>query len=120
MAGYEINQVEICPAQGKWLRKPLGFAGDGWPIYPETYAFEMKWEFATFQEWLNIQFLFDSLQSSGTTQVRLPVHPASLGGVGAFSYWEYSGCVFSEPVVGEYFAEFPSNMTLTILKIRVK
>jgi len=120
MAGYEINQTETSPSEGKWIRKPLDFAGDGWPIYPGTYTFEMKWNFATFQEWLNVQFLFDSLQSSGTTQVRLPVHPASLAGSGAFQYWEYSGCVFTEPVTGAYFAEFPSNMTLTILNIKVK
>lgn len=118
--GYGLNGVSIKPTVGRWVHQPVDVDGGGRAIYPETYSFELEWNFTTFDEWWSTQDVWDGLRSSGTAVVQLPAHPASLAQGAPFQYYEYSGVTINEPEVGPYFAEHPSDMKLLISNIRVK
>jgi hypothetical protein len=118
MSDYKINNIEVCPTEFAWLpRRPIGVSPDGHFIYAGIRSAQMKWEYTTHEEWSNLQWVFDQIQSTGTTVVQIPAYPT--GTNQPHSFREYSGVTVSEPAAGPQFEGFPSNITLVITNINV-
>jgi len=112
---YAINgtTLDLQPTSGKWLdRKFVGIDGNGHPVYPSVYQFELSWGIASTDEFYQVLNLFDSLTITGSAVVSLPKLRSS-----TYTFYDYSGCVIYEPTIGEYFTEYPTKVSLLVTKI---
>ena len=122
VSDYRISGRPILePTTGRWLsRDVVDVQGDGRPIYGSTRAFEMRWQLESYEQWSLLVATFNELQSSGTTVARLPAYPTlpfPMATGSAFAFQEYSGVVLSEPSVGAFFQDWPTDVTLLIANI---
>jgi hypothetical protein len=112
---YAINGVTLTaqPEAGDWKdREKLGDDGNGRPIYPRPREFEMKWGFISMSDWNQLNTFFQSVGATGTVTVDLPKY----GGT-SWQFQSYSGCILSEPIMGQYFEEYISEVRLVVSKI---
>jgi hypothetical protein len=113
---YSINGTTLAlqPTQGKWLdRGILGIDGNGHPVYPAVYQFQLTWGIASTEEFYEVLGLFDAISITGSAVASLPKLRSS-----TYTFYDYSGCVLHEPTLGEYFAEYPTKVELLITNIR--
>lgn len=112
---YKINGTELTlqPTSGHWLpRTQLGIDGNGHPVYPSVYQFELRWELSAADEFNQLITFFDDLAITGSAIVDLPELRGS-----TYGFRTYSGCVVSEPVMDRYFAQHNRNVKLLITNI---
>ena len=113
---YAFNGVSLThlPTTAKWVdRSLIGVSGNGRPTYPAVREFEMKWDFLDASEFSQIQYLYNSIQSTGTLVVDLPKQ-----GTAPYQFYSYTGCTLQEPTVGVFFETYVSDITLLILRAR--
>lgn len=112
---YAINgtNFSLPPSKGKWMqRDSLGLDGNNRPIYPSIREYEMTWELMPISDLK--QIIDASLMSvTGTVVADLPKW-----GDTDFTFYSYSGTVFREPEVGEYFVDHVTDVRLMIGNIR--
>jgi hypothetical protein len=98
---YSIGGVDFIdqPSTGKWLpRKSLGYDGNGRPIYPLVYDFEMDWDIISPSGFNQLEnFYLASI--TGTVVANLPKY-----GISDYVFFPYSGCTLDEVSVDTYFA----------------
>jgi len=112
---YKINGTPLTlpPTQGQWkTREVLGVDGNGHPIYPAKYQFELIWDLVAMADFNQLITFFDALAITGTASADLP----ELRGV-TYAFRTYSGCVVYEPTLEGYFAQFPSRVKLLLTNI---
>ncbi len=113
---YTINGVTLSlqPTSGKWNNRELiGVDGNGHAVYSGMREFELQWGFMTFEQFREIQNLFESIGSTGTAVVQLPEYGAL-----SWQFREYSGTVLQEPKAEQYFETYVSNVSMLIVKIK--
>ena len=113
---YKINGTPflIEPQSGRWTpRSALGITGDGHPVYPAVREFEITWSALSPTQFYQLQTFFDSVASTGTAVVDLPEYAKS-----TYAFKSYSGCVLSEPEVGQYFTENYMDARMMVSNIR--
>jgi len=116
---YSFNGTDLIdqPSTGKWLpRKSLGYDGQGHPIYPSVYDFEMDWDIispAGFQQLEN--FYLNSM--TGTVVANLPKY-----GINDYVLIGYSGCTLDEVSVDTYYAGegYLMKTKLLVHKVQVR
>ncbi len=114
---YQINDVDITiqPTSGKWVERDiLEFDGNGHPVYPPYYQFEIRWQLVDMSQVQQLQDYFNTIGRTGTASVNLPRY-----GYGTYLFRTYSGTVLQEPIYGVYFNEHQTDVTLLISKIRI-
>lgn len=112
---YKINGTELslAPTFGHWLpREPLGRDGNGHPIYPAVYQFEVSWNLSNMSDFNQLIGFFDTLLITGSATADLP----ELRGA-SYGFRTYSGCVVNEPIMDRYFTEHPQQVKLLITNI---
>lgn len=112
---YKINgtTLDIQPQYGEWReREEIGRDGNGRPIYPAPREFEIKWGLISMSEWNQLQTFFGSVGATGTSVVDLPKYSGP-----SWLFQSYSGCILSEPIVGQFFEEHVSDVRLLVSKI---
>lgn len=114
---YKIGGVTLTlqPSTGRWLaREELGRDGNGHPIYPMTYSYEMQWELEGPEDFYQVLGMYDAMNPTGSVVVDLPKLRSATGG-----FYSYTGCVLSEPEPGEYFTDgYFTSVRLLITNIR--
>lgn len=113
---YAINgsAFTLQPTYGTWLpREALGIDGNGHPVYPATYEFEISWGIASQGEFYQLLQFFDSINITGSAVVSLPKLRSS-----TYLFYDYTGCVVQEPSFNRYFTEHPESISLLITNIR--
>src|SRR3990167_1218926 len=105
---YRINGHPILePTAGRWVpREILDRQGDNRAIYSEFRTFQLEWGLVQYEDWSALQVLFDAVESTGTSVVRLPEYPTATGT--PYAYREYSGVMIDEPQVDPFFETFPT------------
>lgn len=114
---YQINDTDLIiqPSYGKWLpRDIIDLDGNGHPVYPPYYQFEMGWQLASMDHVKQLQDFFDTIGRTGTASVNLPRHA-----FGPYIFRTYSGTILQEPEFSQFFAESEATVTLLITKIRI-
>lgn len=117
---YRINGRQILePTAARWVpREALDIAGDNRTLYAEPRTFQLEWSLTQYEDWAALQVLFDAVESTGTSVVRIPAFPTATGIPYAFR--EYSGVLIDEPVVDPFFETYPTRMVLIIRNIRIR
>lgn len=117
---YRINGRAILePSAGRWVpRQALDIEGDNRAIYSEFRSFQLEWQLVAYEDWSALQAFFDTVESTGTSVVRIPEFPTATGTPYAFR--EYSGVMIDEPQVDPFFETFPTRMVLLIRNIRTR
>lgn len=113
---YQINDTDLIiqPTYGKWLpRELIDLDGNGHPVYPPYYQFEMGWQLASMDHVQQLQNFFNTIGHTGTASVNLPQYASP------YMFRTYSGAVLQEPRFDQYFAEYETNVSLLITKIRI-
>ena len=113
---YKINGITLTlqPTSGHWLpRESIGIDGNGFPIYPSTYEYELVWGLSSTAEFYEILNEFDKVWVTGTAVVDLPKYRDN-----TYEFYSYSGCTLAEPSIGKYFAEHPTNIKLLVMNIK--
>lgn len=114
---YQINNTDITiqPTSGQWKsRDVLGIDGNGHPVYPPYYEFEMRWQLVDMNQVNQLQGFFNAIGRTGTASVNLPRY-----GYSDYIFRTYSGTVLQEPSYGVFFNEHQTDVTLLITKIRI-
>lgn len=112
---FKINGTEITvqPTAHHWVsRKALGIDGAGHPVYPATREYELRWDLVYQSQINQLQNFFATVVTTGTAVVDLPEYGAS-----SYAFKSYTGCVLSEPSMGDYFTQHATNVTLLITNI---
>ena len=117
---YRINGLPILePTAARWNpRAALDVQGDNRAIYSEFREFQLEWALVQYEDWAALQVLFDAVEATGTSVVRLPAYPTATGI--AFAFREYSGVMINEPTVDSFFETYPTRMVLLIRNIRIR
>lgn len=117
---YRINGHPIFePTAGRWLpRNALDRQGDNRTIYSEFREFQLEWALVEYEDWAAMQVLFDAVESTGTSVVRIPAYPTVTGT--AYAFREYSGVLIDEPQVDAFFETHPTRMVLMIRNVRIR
>jgi len=105
---YKIADVEIIiqPTEGRWVPlSPLGFTGNGSPVYSSVRTFEMRWNLMDASGTSQLLNFYNSLYLTGTTSVDLPYYGSS-----EYVFHTYSGCTLYQPEFGAYFSENTTNV----------
>jgi hypothetical protein len=109
---YGVNGVDFTlqPTSGRWIpQSPVGFTGDGHPIYSAIHEFQIRWNLSEQVDLNQIQTFRDSVILTGTAIVDLPVYRGS-----AYIFTSYTGCSLYEPDRGEYFSEDTTELVLVV------
>ena len=109
---YAINGTDFTlqPTSGRWLSQSMvGITGDGHPIYPAVFEFEIRWSLSAQSDLDQIQDWRDSIVLTGTASVDLPAYRGS-----AYVFQTYTGCSLYEPSRGMYFNEHTSEFVLIV------
>jgi len=117
---YRINGHPIFePTAGRWLdRDAVDVQGDSRVIYSEFRSFQLEWSLVEYEDWGAMQVLFNAVESTGTSVVRIPAFPTVTGT--AYAFREYSGVLIDEPQVDAFFETHPTRMVLMIRHIRIR
>ena len=70
MFNYKINGIDLKtqPSTGQYLeRKQVGIDGEGRAIYVPTYAFMMRWDAMTVEDFDQLFDFWNTTSSTGTT-----------------------------------------------------
>jgi hypothetical protein len=112
---FSINGMEIqTPSEHGWVeRQDLGITGDGHPVYPAIRQYKMSWSLMPPNDYNNLQTYYESIKLTGTVVVGIPQYGAS-----TYEFYNYSGCVISEPTYRGYFSENYTDVTLIVNNIR--
>lgn len=114
---FAINGTELLlfPTEFGWMpRSPLGYTGDGHPEYGgDVREFSFRWNIDSASEFHQLIDFFNSTISTGTVSADLPQWDNA-----GYLFYRYTGCVVSEPEMGRYFTEHPSDVKLIISNIR--
>jgi len=114
---YQINDTDLTiqPTSGQWMgRDVLDLDGNGHPVYPTYYEFEMSWQLADMEQVKQLQDFFNLIGRTGTVSVNLPRYAYN-----PYIFRTYSGTVIHEPTYGSFFSERQSEVRLLISKIRI-
>lgn len=114
---YGINGVDFTlqPTSGRWMvPSPVGITGDGHPIYPAIFQYELRWQLSEQSDWNQIQTFRDSVILTGTSVVDLPIYRGA-----NYIFQSYTGCTLYEPERGTYFSEDMQDFMLLVSNIRV-
>lgn len=114
---YQINDTDLViqPTSGRWLpRRLIDMDGNGHPVYPPYYEFEMSWGLASMEQVNQLKTFFDSIGRTGTASVNIPTY-----GGNPYIFNNYSGTVLNEPTFGAFFSEHQTDVTLLVTKIRI-
>jgi len=111
---YKIDgNVILTPTSFRWTpRKPLDVQGDNRPIYSGVRSCELKWQLTSYADWSNLQHFYNLVKASGSHVVEIPAFPTVSGS--SYALREYSGVHLAEPVIGEFFCEYPRTVVLLI------
>jgi len=111
---YKISGHKILTPTGfRWQpRKPIDVQGDNRPIYGGVRSAELKWQLTSYSDWSDIQYMYNLVKASGSHVVEIPAFPTISGS--SYAFREYSGVHLAEPVIGEFFCEYPSTVVLLI------
>lgn len=114
MGDYKIDGNEILtPTTFRYVpQEPLDVQGDNRPIYSAVRAAELQWQLMSYEDWSNIQHLYNLVQATGSHVVEIPAFPTISGSSAAFQ--AYSGAHLAEPSIGPFFQDYPSSVTLLI------
>lgn len=113
---FKINGTEISlqPTTYRWVYPdPLGIGTSGMARYPAVKQFELLWDFMSISEYNQIQSFYDNQSLTGTYVVELPDMEDN-----EWAFREFSGTILNHPVVGEFFQEHFSDVSLVIRNIR--
>lgn len=114
---YALNGVNLSlqPSSGQWKeRTNYGVDGGGHIIYSSVHEFEMVFDLESMSDFNQILSVYDSVSSSGTVVIDLPMFHASDD-----RFYSYSGCNLREPYMNSsFFMGYPQSVTLTVLNIR--
>lgn len=114
---YSVEGVNFLmrPTKGQWKqRKEVGIDGNGHTIYPSVRDFEAKWNLMHPADFNQIVNAYNTVQNTGTLSFDLPQY----GSIGVNLFATYTGCIISEPEVGEYFQGYYTDVSLLIYNIR--
>lgn len=113
---YKINGTTITlqPTEGNWVnRERVAVDGNQHPIYPALREFELKWDLVSASEFNQLLGFFNAVGTTGTAVVTLPKY-----GNASWLFYDYSGCVLSEPELGAYFETYGQSVKLLVSRIR--
>lgn len=114
---YQINGTDLViqPSSGRWIpRSAIAVDGNGHPVYPPYYEYEMRWGLASMEHVNQLITYFNTIGRTGTATVNLPTY-----GANPYIFRPYSGTVLNEPTFGVFFSEHQSEVTLLVSKIRI-
>lgn len=114
---YGVGGVDwnLQPTAGRWVpESPNGITGDGHPIYPSVRSFQLTWGLMPISDFDEIRDDYLLTQITGSLVVSLPDIAAS-----SYTFKNYSGCILTEPEVGQYFTEHVSDVTMFVLNVVV-
>jgi hypothetical protein len=114
---YGVNGVALTlqPTSGQWEAKsPLGFDGNGHPIYPPMGEFTLSWGLISTGELAQLINFYESVSNTGTVVTELPKW-----GDSNYLFYSYSGTIIQRPTVGEYFQGWVSDVKMIVSRIRV-
>lgn len=114
---YAIEGVEFLmrPTKTKWKqRSEIGIDGQGHTIYPAVRDMEVSWNLMHPEDLAQIMNAYNTVQNTGTLAFDLPEY----GSPYLQTFKTYSGCIISEPEIGEYFQGWVSDVTLLIYNVR--
>lgn len=113
---YGVNGTDFTlqPTYGRWIPlAPLGFTGDGHPIYSAIHEYEIHWSLTSQADLNQIQIFRDSTLLTGTAIVDLPIYRGA-----SYIFTSYTGCTLYEPDRGQYFVDHTSEFVLIVGNIR--
>lgn len=117
MNDFRINAVSGSvrqPTEHFWLeREPLGQDGNGRFIYPAFREYELSFDYLTATEFNQLQTHYNSIGNTGSVVVRLPRYADS-----TYTFFDYTGCILSEPIFQSFFEEHYSGVRLIVGRIR--
>ena len=112
---YGVNGVDFTlqPTAGRWLPEtPVGYTGDGHPIYAAVRSFQLTWGLMSIAEFNDVLLDYNTTRITGTATVSLPDFDAA-----SWSFRNYSGCTLQKPEVGQYFTEHVTDVNMLVLNI---
>jgi len=112
---YILNKTVILqPTTGRWMpRRPDDISGEGRPIYPAIYQFQLRWQLMPINDYYDVRNEWEK-SITGTVVVELPDPEAS-----SYVFREFSGCYLQQPLVGAYFQEHVTDVVLMVTNINV-
>jgi hypothetical protein len=114
---YKYNGVALTaqPTKGNWMAPAsLGDDGDGRPIYPFIFTFELVWNGIAPSDFKQLVDQWTAISVSGTVVMTLPQWGAS-----TYTFFDYTGTIPQMPTSGEYFEGFILNAKQVISNVRV-
>ena len=112
---YGVNGSEFTqqPSSGRWMpQTSVGVSGDGHPIYPAVWSFQLTWNVIAPAQFEEIYNAYKSAALTGTVVMQLPDLDAA-----TYTFKNYSGCTLQKPEVGQYFTEHLTDVSLFVLNI---
>lgn len=112
---FKINGslLTLQPADHNWVpRSEFGRDGAGHNVYPATRQYELKWDFMTPSEFVELLNHYNN-NSTGTVVVDLPEWANS-----TYQFKSYSGCNLDEPTFSNFFEGYYGGVQLLITSIR--
>lgn len=116
---YRLNGVDLPeqPTEAGWVdQASLGEDGNGHPIYPELYEFEMSWGVLEPGQWTRLYDFFFQAGLTGTVSATLQCYT----GIVVDEAATYSGCIVRQPTRGKVFSGFILNSKVVLGGIRVR
>ena len=113
---YQINGTPFTtqPESGQWqARKILSLDGNGHPVYPPSREFVIQWSYLSAADLDQIIGFFSACGVTGSAVVTLPQWNKD-----PYTYFDYTGCIVQEPVIGAYDFFYATQVKLTITNIR--
>jgi hypothetical protein len=113
---FKINGTTITlqPTSHRWVnRDQMAIDGNQHPAYPGIRSYELKWELISASDWNQLQGFFNTVGVTGSVVATLPKFADS-----TYNFFDYTGCVLSEPQVNDYFEEHVSDVILVVSRIR--
>lgn len=111
----KLNGVAITPqpTRFKWVeREDQGTAGSGHQILGSVRDFEISWGLMSPEDFSAIYDIWYTQGTTGTVVSTLPVLHS-----GTYVFADYSGTILEEPTVGDYFAQYITNVSLRIRNV---
>lgn len=113
----QINGVDLAmqPTEHKWVTpSPLGYNGNGTPIYPALWEYELVFNLESASDFNNLMSYVNLISVTGSIVAGLPER-----GAVAYSFRNYSGCHLTQPEMQGYFEEYSQDVRLLITGIRI-
>ena len=102
------------PTTHKWVdRESQGVDGNGRTIYQALRDYELQWDYLNSTEFAEVYAFYSAIGQTGSVVASLPRYANA-----TYSFFDYSGCILTEPRFNGFYEEHYEDVSILVLRIR--